>query len=159
MPQRWLHNLIDIITHGKYEGSYWKYHQWKDEPSRRLGKRHRVERHDDFKKIIKNLEEIGIIPKANNPYDLLMFISSSNFHKSMNVEIIDLIGFGHELIDYAWSLLTREEKIEWTKQFIDVILKPDKYFENNLLEPEDIELDEFKNLNKYIKGKKLEELI
>ena len=77
MPQRWLHNLFDIIAHGKYlGGSWWNYHKWKDEPSQWLGAKHRILHHDDYIKIIKKLKAKGIFVEASNPYDLLM-----SFHK------------------------------------------------------------------------------
>lgn len=160
MPKNWLHVLFDIITHGKYveDNYYWYYHKWKDCPWKLLGRKHRRVRHDDYKKLMKKLEEKGIQLNISNPYDFLRYISLYDF-KNVDVDNFDVIGLGHEVVDYVWSRLSNDQKIEWVKYFIDVIINPTKYFENGILEPDDLELIDFKNLNKYIKGKKEEELI
>ena len=158
MPQRWLHNLFDIITHGKYlGGSWWSYHKWKDEPSQRLGVKHRILYHDDYVKIIEKLKAKGIFIEASNPYDLLM--SFHKIPKDVRLGKTELIGFVHEVIDYLWSQLPKEQKRGWTALFRDVILNPTKYFRNRLLEPEDLDLPEFKKLREYVKSKTIDELI
>ena len=70
-----------------------------------------------------------------------------------------LIGLAHEAVDHVWSHLSRVQKIEWAKAFKDVVMNPTRYFENGLLEPDDIELNEFKKLQKLIENKTTEELI
>jgi hypothetical protein len=163
LPQRWLHNLIDVITHGKYVDSHWYYHKWKDDPWRRLGKAHRIERHDDYLKIVEAFKENGIELKSDNAFVLLESLSRARNSpiNSQNVDVDTelLIGLAHEAVDHVWSSLSREQKIEWAKAFKDVVLNPTRYFETGLLEPCDIELDEFKRLQKLIENKTIEVLI
>lgn len=158
MPQRWLHNLFDIITHGKHlGGNWWRFHKEKDKPSQWLGVKHRILHHDGYVKIIKKLKAKGVFIEANNPYDLLVF-----FHKiprDVRLEKTELIGFVHEVIDYVWSELPKEQRLGWAGVFRDVILNPTKYFKNGLLEPEDVDIPEFKKLREYVKSKTIDELI
>jgi hypothetical protein len=160
LPQRWLHNLIDIIAHGKHLGkSYWKYHQWKDEPSQTLGKFHRQVRHDDYKKIIQELKEKGISINADNPYDLLLSISSLKLPEKLKSPKEVIVGWTHEILDQVWSSLSREDKLGWAEAFRDVYVNPSRYFENNLLEPDDLKLREFIETKKYVMDKKIQQLI
>lgn len=119
MPQRWLHELLDIIAHG---WSKWKYHKWKDEPSRDLGKYHRVLRHDDWIKIRKRLKEVGIQVRTDNPFDFLRSISFSNLPKNLELDDETWVGLDHEVIDWVWSSLSEEDKRGWTRAFRYVIL-------------------------------------
>lgn len=160
MPQRWFHNLIDIIAHGKYLGEgYWKYHQWKDEPSQWLGKKHRKVRHDDYKKIIQKLKEKGISIDVDNPYGLLTSLSSLNLPKGFKPSEREIVGWTHEVFDYVWSSLPRDQKLGWAEAFRDVLLNPTRYFKNKILEPEDLELSEFIETREYVMSKKIEEII
>ena len=43
MPAGWMHAVIDLFA---YDRPHLAIHQWKDAPARRLGARHRSERHD-----------------------------------------------------------------------------------------------------------------
>lgn len=43
MPAGWMHAAIDLIA---YDEPHLALHQWKDRPSRWLGSRHRIERHE-----------------------------------------------------------------------------------------------------------------
>jgi len=158
MPQRWLHNLLDIITHGKYLGDgWWKYHKWKDEISQQLGVKHRILRHDDYKKIIEKLKTKGVSIEVNDPYELLK--SLHRIPEDIKFNKTELIGLAHEAIDYVWSSLPREQKLGWVNAYRDVILNPSNYFKNRLLEPDDLDLPEFKKLQEHIKSKEIDELI
>lgn len=143
--------------------SHWYYHKWKDEPSQRLGKAHRIERHDDYLKIVEAFKKKGVVLKADNAFVLLESLSRArnSMTNSQNIDVDTkyLIGLAHETVDHVWSSLSREQQIEWAKVFKDVVLNPTSYFENGLLEPDDIELDEFKKLGKFIENKTIEELI
>lgn len=157
---RWLHNLIDVIIQGKNIGEdYWFYHKWKDVPSKELGIYHRIERHDDYKKITKSLRAHGISINVDNPLDFLMSISFSKFPEDFNLEELEIVGLTHEVFDYVWSSLTRDQRLYWAEAFKDIIVNPSRYFKNKILYPEDLELYEFQNLINYIKDKKIEELI
>ncbi len=160
MPQRWLHNLIDIIIQGKHiEAGFWKYHKYKDEPSKWLGIHHRKERHDDYLSIIKKLEQEGIHIQANNPYQLLNSFARHNIPKNFKPDTREIVGLTHEFIDVVWSSLSKNQKLSWVTVFKDLMLNPTNYFQSNILEPEDLELEEYKVLKKYILSKKIEELI
>jgi hypothetical protein len=111
MPSNEIHRLIDLIAFG-YD--YGWLHKAKDYPSKYLGRFHRKARHYGDNEWMRKLESLG-----NKPRDKEVRQSDQ----------------GHELMDRAWSSLTREEKLGWAAAFKDVALHPEHY--PNLFMPED----------------------
>jgi len=150
LAPNWIHVLFDIITHGKYIDNYSEYHRWKDQPSEWLGKEHRIERHDDCNRVIKKLKDKGIKLNVGNSYDLL---KSFSLLKNFNLEELEAIGVVHEVLDNVWSRLSEDQKRGWEETFRDMVLNPTDYFRNGLLDPEDLELEAFKEVKHYLNAR------
>jgi len=159
MPQRWLHELINVIA---FRAGYWCYSKWKDEPWEWLGSDHRVERHDDYKRMVDEFKAKGWLPSKTaitSPLEFGEFMKQ--LPSSVRVNEEQLSGVAHEMMDQIWSELGREEREGWAAAFRDVILHPERY--PNLFMPADyrevLRSTEFRRLQQYVASKRVEELM
>jgi hypothetical protein len=158
MPQRWLHELINIIAFGT---GYWCHSRWKDQPWGWLGPDHRVERHDDYKRMVDEFKDRGWLPSTTviaSPLEFGELVKQLPLDVRVNEE--QLSGVAHELIDQVWSELILEEREKWAAAFRDVILHPESY--PNLFTPADydgvLQSPEFQRLRQYVASKSAREL-
>lgn len=159
MPQRWLHELINIIAFGT---GYWRYSKWKDQPWEWLGPAHRVECHDDYKRMVNEFKARGWLPsktEITSPLEFGEFVKQ--LPSGVRVNEKQLSGVAHEMMDQVWSQLSPKEREGWVAAFRDVILHPERY--PNLFMPADyrevLQLAEFRRLQQYVASKRVEELV
>jgi len=116
MPLRWLHETHDLIVFGR---SYWPLHKWKDAPSRTLGPRHRIERHDWY-----NRHGLDWILEDPFPRSVLLENRRKLLAEGPDTAESFQASLAHDLIDKCWDGLTRADKKGWAEAFKGIILSP-----------------------------------
>ncbi len=102
MPPRWLHNTLDLTVFGRV---YDHLHAWKDEPSRWLGPRHRIERHPWYQLygLMWNLDDA--LPECiQTETARLLATEGADVAESFQADV------AHDCYDRTWDTLSQEDR-------------------------------------------------
>jgi len=118
MPAGWMHAVIDLIA---YDGPYLELHQWKDEPWRRLGRRHRAERHEWYNAGVAGVWTLDD-PMPAWVTDTILAIGDAHGADAAERYMVDLT---HDHWDLLWDETPADRRRLIEGFFAWVLLRPD----------------------------------
>ena len=169
MPPRWLHNTLDLTVFGR---TYDHVHAYKDAPSRWLGPRHRIERHDWYQ-----LE--GMMWDINLPLPECIDRETARIRDTEGPDIAESFqaDIAHDTYDRMWDELSWNQRalicagFKWLLQNPAAILDKfgvDVYSGRMLIQHDDgtCEWEDEPRLNRswrelkvYVEGRPIEDLV
>lgn len=118
MPAGWMHAIIDLTA---YDRPHLDIHQWKDEPARWLGARHRTERHGWY-----NVGKAGVwsLDRPSPPWldDSIGAIGHAHGDEAAERFMVDL---SHDHWDLFWDECSPRDRLLIEGLFAWVLFRPD----------------------------------
>jgi hypothetical protein len=175
MPNRWLHESIDLIVLGK---SFWQLHRAKDSASRTHGVKHRSVGHPWYSRFPREWT-------FENPFPESLLARTRHIRTSQSPEAAETYQASviHDHFDRLWDSLDFNERRQLAQAIRHLVLSPDTLLEwagvdvirglikrtygpeNGLLfhvdtwEREPTLLPDYQNLCAYIKNKPIDDLV
>ncbi|MEM0503983.1 MAG: hypothetical protein QXT58_04665 [Archaeoglobaceae archaeon] len=117
MPSRWMHCVVDLIAFGR---TYPEIHAQRDEPYKRLGAKHRIERHGLYQFCKKHREPFeNLLPFLMECFEDLR--NSQGGDKSEEAQV----DAAHNRFDYLWDEFSTDERKYFEGLFAWIVLHPE----------------------------------
>jgi hypothetical protein len=113
MPQRWVHETLDLIIWGK---SYWRLHRAKDSPSQTLGPGHRISRHPWYQRFGKDWT-------FDDPFPQRLLTRTRDRQLAQGPDAAEAFqaGITHDYFDKLWDDLDRSHRLQIARALRDLI--------------------------------------
>ncbi|MEW6086841.1 MAG: hypothetical protein AB1498_00805 [bacterium] len=117
MPNCWVHAVIDLIVYGR---PYFDIHKKKDEPSKILGRKHRIINHDWYQAFGEKWNMSEPFPSCIKELTEILRKEKGGARAEEQMAWID-----HDYIDKTWDFISNPEKKYREGFFAWILLNPD----------------------------------
>ncbi|MBI4297079.1 MAG: hypothetical protein HY676_00925 [Chloroflexi bacterium] len=134
MAPGWMHETIDLIAWGRI---YWSVHEAKDKPWITLGRAHRQEKHELYQEARQcSVSGASVSDVLAWMTEQAKKMTETRWKQGLPPDKIEAeqAYLAHDMLDYSWDFVPREERLGWVAAFKDVVIYPEKY--PNLFMPE-----------------------